>query len=74
MNDIRQELLRLIALNLAELAASILPDRAFKYFLFGTIKQFSLTSPPPLLDDIFFRPGGGGARFPLVQAPLRAAA
>lgn len=59
------------AFNLTELAASILPEWARKYFLFGTVKHFTLDNPNPILEEIFYRPGFGNTRFPL--APRREA-
>jgi hypothetical protein len=45
------------ARGLGELARSILPEVAHKYFLFASLDSLSLTHPYPLLTDIFAVPG-----------------
>ena len=56
--------------NLCKLAASILPEGARKFFLFASLKQFSIENPAPLLDSVFRSPRAVGSdRYPLVPAP-----
>jgi hypothetical protein len=58
------------AQNLCSLAVTVLPDRAKKYFLFASIKMFSINDPAPILGDVFLSPRDGGAgRFPLIPPP-----
>jgi hypothetical protein len=48
----------------------VLPDRAQKYFLFGSTKGFSITDPAPILGDVFLSPrAGADRRFPLIPPP-----
>ncbi|MBX9660394.1 MAG: replication-relaxation family protein [Nitrospiraceae bacterium] len=59
------------AKNLCDLAGSLLPERARKYYFFSALKNFSLENPAPILGDVYFspRPGGSETRYPLVPPP-----
>lgn len=56
------------ARNLCDLAASILPERARKYYLFTSLKNFSLENPVSILGSVYLSPKAGepDARYPLV--------
>lgn len=60
--------------NLCQLAASILPERARKYFLFASLKQFSLENPGPIFDSVYLssRSAGTDRRYPLVPTTTSA--
>jgi len=59
------------AQNLCQLAAALLPERARKYFLFSSLKTFSLENPAPIFGTTYLsaRNPEPGARFPLVPPP-----
>ena len=57
------------ARNLCELAASLLPQRARKYYLFTSIENVSLQNPSPILDSVYLSPRDCGVLFPLVPPP-----
>ena len=57
------------AKNLCELAGSLLPDRAKKYFLFGSLKSFSIDDPTAILGDFFMKASDPAGRYPLVLPP-----
>jgi hypothetical protein len=56
--------------GLCVLAASVLPEGARKYFLFISLKHFSLADPTPVFSEIYLSPRSVGDRFPLVPAPV----
>jgi hypothetical protein len=57
------------AQSLCALAASVLPERARKFYLFTSLTQFSLDAPDPVFRDIYLSSRESGTRFPLVPAP-----
>lgn len=59
------------AKNLCALAASMLPERARKYYLFASIKNFSLENPGSIFGSVYLSPrtGGAEARYPLIPPP-----
>jgi hypothetical protein len=58
------------AKNLCDLAASVLPERARKYYLFASLKNFSLDNPEPILGNIYLSPRSPGDVYhPLVVPP-----
>jgi hypothetical protein len=59
------------ARNLCELAASLLPQAAKKYYLFTSVENFSLENPAPILESVYLSPRNcePGVYFPLVPAP-----
>jgi hypothetical protein len=60
------------ARKLAKCVAELVPQGAWKYFLFTSCKNFSLDNPAPIFDDICLRPGGSETdhlRYPLVRPP-----
>ena len=63
------------AQNLSHLAASLLPERARKYFLFTSLKAFSLENPAPIFGDVYLSARNtepGWRRFPLIPPPASA--
>jgi hypothetical protein len=57
------------ALCLSAAAREVLPENAFRYFLFASVQGLSIADPKPILSDIFVTPGketGTGARLRLV--------
>jgi hypothetical protein len=44
------------AANLAQMAVDVTPPQLRKFFLFTSLKQFSLEKPAPILGDIFITP------------------
>ncbi len=56
---------------LSALAASLLPQRGGKHYLFTSLKKFSLEDPAPVFSEIYFspRPGGANVRYPLIPPP-----
>jgi hypothetical protein len=59
------------ATNLFALAASMLPERARKYYFFTSIKSLSLENPGSILDAVYLSPRAGGlnSRYPLIPPP-----
>lgn len=58
------------AANLAQLTVDVTPPQFRKFFLFTSLKQFSLENPQPILKDIFITPRDlNGHRAPLVPPP-----
>ena len=59
------------AKNLCELAGSLLPERARKYYLFTALKNFSLENPAPIFGEIYFSPRetASPTRYPLIPPP-----
>jgi hypothetical protein len=59
------------AANLCTLAASMLPERARKYFLFTSLKNFSLETPASILGNVYLSPRTAEpyARYPLIPPP-----
>jgi len=56
--------------NLSVLASSFLPESARKYYLFTTLRNFSLEHPHPILGEIYRSPRSGGeTRYPLIPSP-----
>jgi hypothetical protein len=57
--------------NLCTLANALLPERAHRYYLFTSLKHFTLANPSPLLQDVFLsaRSAGTSTRHPLVPPP-----
>jgi hypothetical protein len=57
------------AMNLCQMAASILPEWARKYFVFTSLGSFSLGNPAPLMGPIcLYARDVGGALYPLFPA------
>ena len=48
------------ALGLKAAARDVLPENAFKYFLFASVQGLSIADPKPLLSDMFIMPGEVG--------------
>ncbi len=59
------------ALNLSTLAKSLLPDRAWKYYRFTSLKNFSIADPTAVYNDVYLWPRGFGSADlrPLVPPP-----
>lgn len=58
------------AANLAADARAVLPAPAHRFFLFSSLKQFSLETPQAILGDIFITPRDlDGHRAPLIPPP-----
>jgi hypothetical protein len=59
------------ARNLRDLAATILPERARKHFLFTSADNYGLSDPGPILRAIWLsaREGGQEGRHPLIAEP-----
>lgn len=59
------------ARNLCQLAASAVPERARKYYLFASIEKFSLANPAPILQSVYLSPRNceAGVSYPLVAPP-----
>lgn len=57
------------AKSLCELAASFLPERARKYYLFTSVNKFSLLNPAGLFESVYLSPRGGDVLHPLVPGP-----
>jgi len=57
--------------NLCALAASIVPERTRKYYLFTSLKNFSLDNVAPILETVYLSPRsiGTDVRHPLVPPP-----
>lgn len=57
--------------NLCVLAASLLPERARKYYLFTALKNFSLENPAPIFTEIYLSPRTTETktRYPLIPPP-----
>ena len=54
--------------NLSSLAKTILPERGWKYFFFGSLQPFSLKNPTPIFDEVWISPRTP-ERQPLVAEP-----
>src|SRR5581483_11506642 len=59
------------ARNLCTLAASVLPQQARRYFLFGSMESFSIAQPAGMLDPVFLTPrdASGAERVALIPKP-----
>jgi hypothetical protein len=57
--------------NLAKQAEALVPQRAWKYFLFTSAKHFSLDNPAPIFENICLQPGNANGNLPraLVRPP-----
>jgi hypothetical protein len=44
------------AKNLSAMANSLLPERAWKYYRFSSLKNFSVENPAPILEAVHFSP------------------
>src|ERR1019366_8434003 len=57
--------------NLCALAHSLLPERGRKYYLFTSLKNFSLEKSTPILGEVYLsaRTPRSNLRYPLVPPP-----
>ena len=60
------------AQNLRDLAAASLPDRAQKYFLFTSLRSFSLESASPILEEVWLSARAAGIFHKLIPPPATA--
>jgi hypothetical protein len=61
------------AKNLAAMTRELLPEYGWKYFFFGSLKNFSIENPAPILEAVHLSPRDVERRYPLVPVPAAVA-
>lgn len=56
--------------NLCKLAAAVIPEGFHKYFLFTSLKQFSLDNPAPVFTPVYLSPRRPDERIPIIPDPV----